>query len=234
MVKIGRLNLNQSSKVAVSLKDGVSPRAIAAMRRAGVDLVELRVDLFRSHDLERIVSEISRYKRFPRLVTVRSAREGGLWKGSDAARIALYEALLPHADAVDVELSSTKVLAAIAPVAKKAKKTLVVSFHDFSRTPPPAVLLGIVTRARRAGADVVKIAAYARKAADVRALGAFTAAHARKNLITIAMGKEGAVSRILFPVLGSLVTFSSDGAPTAPGQFDYASTLSMLERLGQR
>lgn len=234
MIRIGRLELNDVPKVAVSLRDGVPSRALTAMRRAGVDLVELRVDLFRSRDARRALAEVSRCRRFPVLATVRSAREGGRWTGSDAARIALFEALLTRVDAVDVELSSRRVLAAVAPAAKKAKKTLVVSFHDFKRTPTPAALRRIVRRARSAGADVVKIAARAVKSADVLSLGAFTAAHAEAGLITISMGREGAVSRVLFPALGSLVTFASYGKPTAPGQFDYASTLAMLAHLGQK
>ncbi len=234
MVKIGRLDLNESPKVAVSLKDGVPSRAIAAMHRAGVDLIELRIDLFCSRTPRRVLSEISRYKKFPVLATVRSRREGGRWRGSDAERIALYEALLPHVDAVDVELSSAKVLAAVAPAARKAKKTLIISFHDFARTPSLPALRRILGSAQRAGADIVKIAAHAMTFADMRALGAFTASHRQNNLITIAMGKEGALSRVLFPAMGSLVTFSCYGKPTAPGQFPYHSTLSMLKRLGQR
>lgn len=234
MLKIGRLTLNGTPRVAVSLKDGTPSRALSAMRRAGVDLVELRVDLFRSCNLRYVLREITRMRPFPVLATIRSAREGGRWTGADASRAALYEKILPHVDAIDVELSSKMVLARVARAARKARKTLILSFHDFDAMPPRARLDSILRSAKRAGADAVKIAARARRPEDLRTLGAFTLAHSRQGLITIAMGKEGGLSRVLFPALGSLITFASYGRPMAPGQLDFETTLNRLRHLGLR
>ena len=81
------------------------------------------------------------------------------------------------------------------------------------------------------GADITKIAAMALGGKDVQRLAAFTIENADKNIITIAMGSEGTCSRVLFPALGSLLTYASLGESTAPGQLPYSDTFDILRRL---
>ena len=99
---------------------------------------------------------------------------------------------------------------------------LILSHHDFKRTPSYDSLLKLALRMRRAGADIVKIACAARSFSD-----AFTMIFLAEELcgrgilhILIAMGPKGRLSRILTPRLGGTLMF----APlkrlqgTAPGQ----------------
>ena len=96
--------------------------------------------------------------------------------------------------------------------------TSIVSFHDFDYTPDTPGLEDILERAQAAGADIVKIAVHCNDLDDLRRLAAFTIAHADQPLITIGMGPHGAVSRMLFPALGSLITYAYVGTPSAPGR----------------
>lgn len=51
----------------------------------------------------------------------------------------------------------------------------------------------------------------------------FTHRNRDKNLISIAMGRHGAPSRVLAPLLGSLLTYSFLHRPQAPGQIPLRS-----------
>jgi 3-dehydroquinate dehydratase-1 len=45
------------------------------------------------------------------------------------------------------------------------------------------------------------------------------------------MGDAGVASRVLFPALGSLLTYASAGTQTAPGQLDLDEAVALLRRL---
>ncbi|HEY5595278.1 MAG TPA: type I 3-dehydroquinate dehydratase, partial [Nitrospiria bacterium] len=55
-------------------------------------------------------------------------------------------------------------------------------------------------------------------------------ANATKDIIVIAMGVEGALSRVFFPALGSLLTYAYLGQPTAPGQLGYKELFELLKK----
>ena len=61
-------------------------------------------------------------------------------------------------------------------------------------------------------------------------MAAFTATTDSIPLVTICMGPEGELSRILFPALGSLFTFAHAGKPSAPGQLNCDETQQLLAR----
>lgn len=232
MVTIGRLRLGGAPRIAVGFADGVRASAITAAFRGGADIAELRIDRFRSRKLRHVLRELRKYSRVPTLATIRSKKEGGQWTGGEAERLELFRAVLPHVGAVDIELSSRRILRDVVRAAKKARRTVIVSYHDFERTPSDAVLRRILRRARAAGADAVKIATMARGPKDVARLARLTHAERRRNVIIIAMGRQGTLSRVLFPVMGSVVTYASRGARAgAPGQLSYQRTHAWIRRL---
>ncbi len=59
------------------------------------------------------------------------------------------------------------------------------------------------------GAHIVKIATLAKTAHDVQRLLQVTLAQRGQPLVTIAMGRVGSVSRLAFPLAGSLLTYTS-------------------------
>ena len=115
--------------------------------------------------------------------------------------------------------------------ARQKKKLVIVSYHNFHEMPALPKLNRIVKEAKALKADIVKIAALSLSKKDTQLLGNFTALNQHKNLITIAMGTQGAVSRILFPALGSLVTYTFLDQPSAPGQIDFRTTAAFLKKL---
>jgi len=56
---------------------------------------------------------------------------------------------------------------------------------------------------------VIKLAAWARTPEDVARLFDLTLRNRRSNLVTIAMGTRGSISRLMFPLAGSLLTYTS-------------------------
>ncbi len=231
MPKLGKLTLNGTPRVAVSVKDKVSPASLKSIKRYGVDIVEIRIDLYSSFNEEYVLNEIWKLGSYPCIATIRSKREGGRWSLSEERRKDLFMTVLPYVDGIDIELSSREILKDIVRSAHKAKKLVIISHHDFKKTPSVTKLSQILQKAKTAGADIVKIAAMAVKSKDVEKLAGFTLAHRSKKIITVAMGKAGAISRVFFPALGSLVTYASLGSPTAPGQMDYHKTVNLLKKI---
>jgi 3-dehydroquinate dehydratase/shikimate dehydrogenase len=184
--------------------------AVAQMgeaRRLGADLCELRADYLADPDLAAILKA----KPLPVLVTVRPRWEGGRYAGEEALRLGLLEdACLHGADYVDVEYRAYKDF-------NRRQARLVLSFHDFEKT--PADLEATARKMAALEPSIVKVACHARGAADLvrlvrlqRSAGAPTA--------VIAMGEHGEALRVLGAKYGGWLTYASvrEGAETAPGQ----------------
>ena len=92
----------------------------------------------------------------PVLLTIRSAREGGRWRGREAERLALVLHGLDVAAAVDLEIAAPA-FGLVAEAAHRRGVKVVGSFHDFGGTPDLARMARVEARGRRMGVDVVKI-----------------------------------------------------------------------------
>jgi 3-dehydroquinate dehydratase-1 len=224
-LRIGDVTLRPHHPTVIApFTDRTPDDTLARATQEGLDLLEARVDLFHERELESIGERLERARKFaPILLTLRSAKEGGAWRGSESDRVELYAALLPLVDAVDVELGAS-IRASVVAAAREAGRTVVLSHHDFARTPAEAELNRIVRRSAAAGADVVKIAAQLRDDADGARLAALFAQYPTQPLVVIGMGEHGKKTRIFFPALGSRFTFASLDRATAPGQLDWATT----------
>ncbi len=228
MLRIGPVELDGTPRVVIAVRDGAPQEEVRNALEGGASIVELRIDQFSALDEESVLEEIEKYKGVPTLATIRSAKEGGDWTRPEAERLALFRAVVPHVDAVDIELSSKEILAEVLETAHAAGKPAIGSYHDFSKTPAITRLAAAVNDGVILELDIVKIAAYCKSWDDLKLLARFTLEHADKNLITVGMGPHGAASRIFFPVLGSLLTYTFAGEPTAPGQLNCDDTLKYL------
>jgi 3-dehydroquinate dehydratase-1 len=229
-LRIGSLRLGARPVVAVPFDDRATREGVAALAARGLDVAELRVDLFGSCVRDHVLALLPAFAGVATLATIRSASEGGGWKGPEPERLALYRALVPHVDAIDVEIASAIARDALA-AARGAGKLAIASFHDFARTPERAVLAGAVARGRALGADVVKLATAVNGPADLRALARVLVETEDVGMIAIGMGAAGVASRVLFPALASLVTYASADTPTAPGQLPLDELVAWLRRL---
>ena len=207
--RIGRVALGTVPRVVLAV-DGDAPALVRQARNAGVDLLEARVDQFNSLDADAVARQIARLKRsgLPVIGTVRARAEGGAAALSNAQRRGLYERIIPLVDAVDVDLRSPSVVKAVIAAARRHRTTVILSHHDFQTTPSAHALERIVQRARYLGADLIKVATMARGPEDMMRLLELTLTHRASHLVTIAMGPQGSISRVLFPLAGSLLTYT--------------------------
>ena len=231
MLRFGTLEFDGTPRIAVPFRDDVTPKTVEEAKSLGMDLAELRIDLFTNREPAHVLHVITRFQGVPVLATIRCSAEGGQWSGPDDRRLVLYEVVLPSADAVDIELSSETIVDAVIRAAHDSRKLAIVSYHNFALTPPLDELLRIAGSARNRGADVVKIATHCAARNDVRTLTGLLLAQEDKATVAIGMGPRGAATRVLFPALGSLFTFASHGEPTAPGQLSLEETRRLLTTL---
>lgn len=221
----------QRPVVAASFDDTFSDEDLTRAQAAGVEVVELRVDMFKSVATPHVLEVARRYSEVPRLITVRSAAEGGRWSGTEEKRLELYTALMPLADAIDIELGSCEIRDLVVELAASEKVLTVMSYHNFTETPDDPFLAGVLRHCKEHGADLVKISVHARTEADMRRLARFTLEHSDAGLITISMGAKGTVSRVMFPALGSRLTYADIGLATGPGQLRVEPMCGMMRQL---
>ena len=229
MLHLGSVALDGTPRVVIAVRDGVPRDSVEAAIAAGADIVELRIDQFSSVAEEDVLRHLARYAGIPKLATIRAAWEGGAWHGSERERAALFRAVLPHVDAVDIELSSGEIREEVVESAHTAGKLVLGSYHHFEAVPSVEALEAIVADAAGTGVDLLKVAAYCGTRDELRRLAAFTLSQAGRGVVTVGMGPAGQVSRVFFPALGSLLTYTFLGAPTAPGQLNWEDTLEYLK-----
>jgi 3-dehydroquinate dehydratase I len=229
MLKLGSLTLGRSRpRVAVVFTEGVSARAIRRAQSAGMDLAEVRIDLFRATGKRHVIAELRKFAGVPTIATIRSRAEGGGFRRSERARLELFRAVIPNVSALDIELGSAEIIAEVTAAAHRAGKAVVISFHDFAGTPAYPVLVQKLRQAIHAGADLVKLATYAPDDSAVTRLGRVLVNHPGVPLVVLAMGEVGVKSRVFFPALGSLFTFAAFERTTAPGQLNLRDTVAQL------
>lgn len=217
--------------IAGVIVGGVKGSTVKKALRDGADILELRVDTFKETDPELIKKDLRTCcPAVPVLLTVRSVREGGAAPIEDKKRAGIFDALMPFADMVDIELSSGRILENVVNSARRHGKKVIISYHNFKATPGVKTLHGIVNRARGKGAGAVKIATFVNGPEDLGKLAEVLTQF--NDLIVIGMGELGACTRVFFPMLGSLVTYGSIDRPTAPGQLKLKEIKKELRRYG--
>lgn len=216
--------------------------AVAALQP---DLLEWRVDFFEGiADTAAVLAAARSVQQaargIPVLFTRRAEREGGQPIGLDEAQVlALYEAVAASGTiaALDYEMAhAAGHVARARELSRRQGLPLVLSFHDFQRTPADAELDARFTQAAQLGADVAKVAVMPQSMTDVhRLLGATLRASERLAIpvIAMSMGALGAVTRLCGGVYGSALTFAVGSAASAPGQIaiaDVRAALAVLQR----
>jgi len=215
----------------------------AALAALGPDLIEWRVDFFEGIAQAQQVLDVAAALRraapgLPILFTRRSVREGGEPIALDEPGVvAIYAAVCAAAavDMVDFEMANAPAdVQAVREAAQRHGVGLVLSFHDFQETPPLEVLNQRFRQAEALGADVAKVAVMPRGMADVLTLLRATLQSSEAlsiPLVSMAMGAEGAVSRVCGGAFGSALSFGVGVAPSAPGQLPLAGLKAALALL---
>lgn len=146
----------------------------------------------------------------------------------------LIAAVEAGASYVDVEVESNDEFKdEIVRHARTGNCQVIVSFHDFEKTPDREELLGVVARCFSSGADIAKIACKAESERDVaRLLGLLDS---RDRIVVIGMGEKGSITRIVAPLLGSPFTYGAlrKGKEVVDGQLDVETIGRGMESLGR-
>ncbi len=194
------------------------------------DLIEWRADAYQEIQsrakLERALGLLSNtLGEIPLLFTCRIFEEGGMAEIPSETRLSIYDTALDTGvpQLVDVELVTGGTgLERIIGRAREKRIAVIVSYHDFQKTPSVVELKERITAAGSTGADIVKVAVMPRNHGDVLNLlhatwesraGGFT-----KPIITMAMGKIGMITRVAGWLFGSDITFAVGEQASAPGQ----------------
>jgi 3-dehydroquinate dehydratase I len=241
MTNIGSFDLKKKAAViAVILEKPLETSKKAA--EIGADILEIRLDLLEIRDQDIAAETIRKVKSetgLPIIITNRSYIEGGKWGGEEAERIGLIKDLLSlrdGPDAVDIELSIDEDERDKAvELAKNNGKTVIISSHDFSKTPSFMEMKATLEDAFIAGADIAKLAVMPQSMKNVMDLLRVTLdfGGAGRAICTIAMGDLGKHTRVIAPFYGSVLTYASveNTILTPPGQLPVDKLKKIMEQL---
>lgn len=189
------------------------------------EYAELRLDL-----LELTRSQVKKLFSLP-VKTIATCREG---KYSDADRMDILEtAVQSGASYLDVELEMpARMKKSLIKLAREKGCKIIISYHNYSLTPPLTELKSIINKCRETGGDIVKIACQIVNAEDVaNILSLYTF---EKNIIAFGMGLDGLITRIAAPLLGAEFTYAAVDKvnKTAQGQVTVKEMKSLYRIFG--
>lgn len=243
-VQIKNVTLGEGApKIIVSLmaKDIAAVKSEAlAYRSADFDILEWRGDHFTAiadtaAALDALCELRAVFPDKPILFTFRSKKEGGEQEIAPEAYIALNIAMAESGlvDAIDLELFTGDALVSQTIARAHAKGVKVImSNHDFHKTPAKEEIVKRLTKMQELGADVPKIALMPESKADVLTVLAATLEVSEKiadrPIITMSMSKTGVISRLAGEVFGSAATFGAVQKASAPGQISVTDLRTVL------
>lgn len=210
MVSIGSCVLGKYPKVVAIVDRFVAVDELLSLKKSGVDLLEVRIDLINA-SFDKIMEYLHSVKDVTGLPMIGTIREN---ERTVKNRVSMFGEIVSVVDAIDVELGSP-VSDTILSNAKNA--TIIISEHDYQKTPSDDKLRDMITRACAQGADIVKLAVMSNSRGDVQRLLKVTQ-ECTAPIVSIGMGPIGTATRVFAPLYGSLFTFGFVGDVVAPGQ----------------
>jgi len=232
-------------KLCISVQ-GATPAELISRAEAALKdsvFIEFRLDYLPKPPavLPDIKALLVRRRDVTAIATCRRKPYGGKFTGALNAELEiLLKAAQTGCHIVDLEVESAEqctrpALAKFRAAVRAAGSSLLISSHDFTRTRRPEGLNQTAKRIAAYEPEFVKVVTTARTLADnLSVLQMIEDQSLGANVIGIAMGEEGLISRTLSPRAGAAFTFASstDGAETAAGQIP-ARTLLDIYRLDQ-
>lgn len=209
------------------------------------DMIEWRADFFVDIASTTTVLELARKIKenagpIPVIFTIRSVHEGGqpiALSDDEALKLNASICRDTSIEYVDYELrNSTAKIHRLRQVATEYSTKIILSYHNFDHTPEENDLWETFKTAESYGADVVKVAVMPKNPEDILTLLSVTLKAKRKlkvPVITMSMGGDGALTRVVGGVFGSAVTFAVGRNSSAPGQIaieDMQSIMEVLQR----
>jgi 3-dehydroquinate dehydratase I len=193
----------------------------------GADYVEIRFD-FLNPDLLPAALNAAKGIRDRTVFTLRAKSEGGMFSGSEENRLHwLYRLVELEPMLIDVELDTLKKNDELADFLEKKKSPLLVSWHDFEKTPPSDYIADVLS-VMRTYSNYVKIVTTAHNIEDSLRLLELYETAIGLSPIFFAMGDAGVISRLLCNIIGNApFTYASLEKIIAPGQL----TVQQMKKL---
>ena len=160
------------------------------------------------------------------LGTIRLVADGGRWL-DDVQRLPWFDQALAVASWVDIELESA-IAAEVVTRAHARGRQVIVSHHDFARTPDVETLSAVVDRCRALGGDIVKIATLVETLEDHARLIDLLRGRVGEPLAVIGMGPIGTPLRSYLPSIGSRLAYGYLDQVAAPGQIHAGELVQRL------
>lgn len=249
VVQVKELRLGEGvPKICVPLVGKTNEQIIEEakyLKELNLDLVEWRVDHYEHvENLNKVKEALKQLreeiKDLPILFTFRSKKEGGEKEISIEYYIELNKeiATTKMVDLIDVELfTGDEAVKDIVTHAHNNNVKVVMSNHDFDKTPDQKEIVNRLCKMQDLGADLPKIAVMPNSTKDVLTLLSATdemvTEHAKRPIITMSMGGTGLVSRIAGETFGSALTFGAAKKASAPGQIavqDLYEVLNLIHK----
>ena len=182
------------------------------------DFAEIRFDYLKKSDIP-IVLESSKKNLSRCVCTLRPKSEGGLFVGKEDERKSILRLIAEYNPfLLDVEFNTIQKDKKLASYLKKSKCKLLISWHDFKKTPNESQLKSRFNKMRKFS-NVVKIVTVAKNVSDASRLLSLYSIKSKNKTVAFCMGEQGRFSRILCLHLGSPFTYVSLGKAIASGQF---------------
>ncbi|WP_047998530.1 type I 3-dehydroquinate dehydratase [Lactiplantibacillus herbarum] len=246
IVKLRNIELSSGRpKLAVPITGKTAAEILAATKpiiAAKPDVVEWRIDFFEGVTDAAKLQQMGQQLRaalgeIALLTTFRTNGEGGELPLSDADYFQVCANVVAgqFTDALDVErYHNEAAVKALIAQAHQQQVVIIMSNHDFDKTPAADDIVQRLTSMVAYGADIAKMAVMPQSVEDVLTL--LTATNtARQQLqqpiITMSMGDLGKISRMAGEVFGSCLSFATVGAASAPGQIALEHLRPELEDL---
>jgi 3-dehydroquinate dehydratase-1 len=207
-------------KTCVSIAES-SPNKIKIKLKTALkksDYVEVRLDFLKKEQVPKVLEIIK--KDLNKIVcTLRPKTEGGRFEGNEKERISIIKLISEYNPyLLDIEYNTLKKNKELVKYLKSTKTKLLVSWHDFKKTPKNTELQNKIKQMSKFSRNV-KIVSTAKSTDDSTRMLELYSKKGKNNLISFAMGDAGKISRILCLYLGSPYTYVSLGKAVAPGQF---------------
>ena len=204
--------------VSVAENTPTKTKKILKIALSKSDYAEVRFDFLKREQIPETL-EIIKKELNKTVCTLRPKTEGGKFSGNEKERIAILKLIAEYNPfLLDVEFNTLKRNGDLVKYLKSTKTKLLVSWHDFKKTPNSSELKKKISQMGKFSSNV-KIVCTAKSTDDSTRMLELYSKKGKTNLISFAMGDYGRISRILCLYLGSPYTYVSLGKAVAPGQF---------------
>ena len=204
--------------VSIGEKNPKKLKTILKKALSKSDFAEIRFDYLKKSDIP-IVLESSKKNLSRCVCTLRPKSEGGLFVGKEDERKSILRLIAEYNPfLLDVEFNTIQKDKKLASYLKKSKCKLLISWHDFKKTPNESQLKSRFNKMKKFS-NFVKIVTVAKNVSDASRLLSLYSIKSKNKTVAFCMGDQGKFSRILCLHLGSPFTYVSLGKAIAPGQF---------------